>query len=222
MKTTMTMTATTKNDESSRKTGAILADTDSIITDGNTRSTVQKNGASAAPTGRDDGKASILSNGGTVSDGASAAPTAVTSGKKRKMDDGAAADDDDDNNGDRPVKKKRWCTEIVFHRGVSKSTVMAGGAAPKLGFKPVAPSTADAVRVPAVLAVGLGAGRAYLALEWIDLQPGSSRAEAWRGERLAAQHRLAPGLRPRHRPLLERLDRARHRLYPVPQHHARP
>ena len=129
MKTTLMMTATTKNDESSRKTGAILADTDSIITDGNTRSTVQKNGASAAPTGRDDGKASILSNGGTVSDGASAAPTAVTSGKKRKMDDGAAADDDDDNNGDRPVKKKRWCTEVVFHRGVSKSTVMAGGAA---------------------------------------------------------------------------------------------
>jgi protein-ribulosamine 3-kinase len=50
---------------------------------------------------------------------------------------------------------------------------------------------ADAIRVPAVLAVGLGAGRAYLALEWIDLQPGSSRAEAWLGERLAAQHRVA-------------------------------
>ncbi|HTX23447.1 MAG TPA: fructosamine kinase family protein [Steroidobacteraceae bacterium] len=47
---------------------------------------------------------------------------------------------------------------------------------------------ANAIRVPAVLASGIAAERAYLVLEWIDLQPSSASAERSLGERLARQH----------------------------------
>jgi fructosamine-3-kinase len=51
-------------------------------------------------------------------------------------------------------------------------------------------AAAQAVRVPRVLAVGSAGGRAYLALEWIELSPGSSGStQARLGEQLARQHR---------------------------------
>ena len=52
---------------------------------------------------------------------------------------------------------------------------------------------AQALRVPEVLAVGTTAGRAVLALEWLDLSPqvaDRSSVQARLGERLAAQHRI--------------------------------
>ncbi len=51
-------------------------------------------------------------------------------------------------------------------------------------------SSANSVRVPRVLGHGTAAGRAFLALEWIDFGGGSSRCEALLGEQLAAQHRV--------------------------------
>jgi len=50
---------------------------------------------------------------------------------------------------------------------------------------------ADAVRVPGVLAFGASGARAYLVLEWLDLQPSSAFAEELLGERLARQHRIS-------------------------------
>jgi fructosamine-3-kinase len=54
---------------------------------------------------------------------------------------------------------------------------------------------ARAVRVPAVEAVGLAGGHAFLALEWIDLRPGSAAGEAALGRQLACLHRC---IAPRH------------------------
>jgi fructosamine-3-kinase len=51
---------------------------------------------------------------------------------------------------------------------------------------------ADALRVPAVLAVGDAGGHALLALEWLDLEPAAASdgtVQAQLGERLAMQHR---------------------------------
>lgn len=50
---------------------------------------------------------------------------------------------------------------------------------------------ADAVRVPGVLAFGTSGDRAYLVLEWLDLQPSAAFAEELLGERLARQHRVS-------------------------------
>ena len=55
--------------------------------------------------------------------------------------------------------------------------------------------SAAAVRVPAVEGVGLAAGRAFLALEWIDLRAGSAQAESTLGRQLARLHRCVA---PRH------------------------
>jgi len=49
---------------------------------------------------------------------------------------------------------------------------------------------ANAVRVPRVLACNVSGASAYLALEWIDLSPSSSRVGARFGEALARQHRV--------------------------------
>jgi fructosamine-3-kinase len=49
--------------------------------------------------------------------------------------------------------------------------------------------TAAAVRVPAVLGHGVGAGRAWLALEWVDFGSAGADTEARLGTRLALQHR---------------------------------
>ena len=52
---------------------------------------------------------------------------------------------------------------------------------------------ADALRVPAVLAVGHAGGHALLALEWLDLEPAAASdgtVQAQLGERLAMQHRM--------------------------------
>jgi fructosamine-3-kinase len=54
-------------------------------------------------------------------------------------------------------------------------------------------AAAGALRVPAPLAAGQADGRAFLALEWVDLGPGTPAAEARLGAGLAALHRcLAP------------------------------
>jgi len=47
---------------------------------------------------------------------------------------------------------------------------------------------AQAVRVPQVMSVGTGAGKAWLALEWIQSGAASSATDAALGERLARQH----------------------------------
>jgi protein-ribulosamine 3-kinase len=49
---------------------------------------------------------------------------------------------------------------------------------------------AGAVRVPNVLAVGVRAETAFLALEWIEFGVSDARAEATLGEQLARQHRV--------------------------------
>jgi fructosamine-3-kinase len=49
---------------------------------------------------------------------------------------------------------------------------------------------AQALRVPAVLAVGASGDAAYLALEWIDRGRPEAASEGKLGERLAAQHRV--------------------------------
>ena len=48
---------------------------------------------------------------------------------------------------------------------------------------------ARAVRVPRVMSVGTSAGKAWLALEWVQIGPASSCTDAALGERLARQHR---------------------------------
>jgi protein-ribulosamine 3-kinase len=48
---------------------------------------------------------------------------------------------------------------------------------------------ARAIRVPKVVALGATPHRAYLALEWIDFDPGARRAGARLGEQLAQLHR---------------------------------
>src|SRR3984893_967254 len=48
---------------------------------------------------------------------------------------------------------------------------------------------AQAVRVPRVMSVGTGAGKAWLALEWIQSGTPSRMTDAVLGERLARQHR---------------------------------
>jgi protein-ribulosamine 3-kinase len=50
---------------------------------------------------------------------------------------------------------------------------------------------ARAARIPAVLACGACETRAFLALEWIELGPGTPRAQSRLGEQLARQHRVA-------------------------------
>jgi fructosamine-3-kinase len=49
---------------------------------------------------------------------------------------------------------------------------------------------ARTVRVPRVLGEGTAAGRAFLALEWIEFGRSSPRSEALLGEQLAALHRV--------------------------------
>ncbi len=49
--------------------------------------------------------------------------------------------------------------------------------------------SASAIRVPSVLGAGVASNRAWLALEWIDLESPTARSEARLGELLAAQHR---------------------------------
>ncbi len=51
-------------------------------------------------------------------------------------------------------------------------------------------ASAAALRVPSVLAIGLAASQAFLALEWIEFRAATSRTEARLGELLAAQHRV--------------------------------
>lgn len=54
-------------------------------------------------------------------------------------------------------------------------------------------AAANALRVPAVLALGEAGGHALLALEWLDLQPAAESdgaLQARLGERLAMQHRM--------------------------------
>lgn len=51
-------------------------------------------------------------------------------------------------------------------------------------------TAAEAVRVPKILARGLAAGYAFLALEWIEARPAGRESERRLGERLAAQHRV--------------------------------
>jgi fructosamine-3-kinase len=51
-------------------------------------------------------------------------------------------------------------------------------------------ATADAVRVPALLAAGQHADTAYIALEWLDLGRSSGAADRRLGEQLAAMHRV--------------------------------
>ncbi|MCK6371499.1 MAG: fructosamine kinase family protein [Gammaproteobacteria bacterium] len=48
---------------------------------------------------------------------------------------------------------------------------------------------ARAVRVPAPLAHGQAGDQVWLAMEWLDLEPGTTEAAARLGERLAIQHR---------------------------------
>ncbi len=50
--------------------------------------------------------------------------------------------------------------------------------------------SANAVRVPGVLAFGSSEDRAYLVLQWIELLPSSALAEELLGEQLARQHRV--------------------------------
>jgi protein-ribulosamine 3-kinase len=50
-------------------------------------------------------------------------------------------------------------------------------------------ASASAIRVPAVFGVGVAAGRAWLALEWLDLKSPRPGCEARLGELLAEQHR---------------------------------
>lgn len=50
--------------------------------------------------------------------------------------------------------------------------------------------SADAIRVPAVLAVGEAAGQAFLALEWIEFRSAGRAAGRELGELLARQHRV--------------------------------
>jgi fructosamine-3-kinase len=50
---------------------------------------------------------------------------------------------------------------------------------------------AGAVRVPAVLGTGDDGERAFIALEWLELVAGTSRAEARLGEELAMLHRVS-------------------------------
>jgi protein-ribulosamine 3-kinase len=50
-------------------------------------------------------------------------------------------------------------------------------------------ATASSIRVPRVLGAGVTSNRAWLALEWIDLQSPTPRSESRLGELLAEQHR---------------------------------
>ena len=51
-------------------------------------------------------------------------------------------------------------------------------------------AVAGACRVPRALGSGMAAGRAFLALEWVDFGPTTARAESLLGEQLAMQHRV--------------------------------
>jgi fructosamine-3-kinase len=50
-------------------------------------------------------------------------------------------------------------------------------------------ASADAIRVPRVLAVGAASGHAWLALEWLDFGTSSGSTQAALGRQLARQHR---------------------------------
>lgn len=50
--------------------------------------------------------------------------------------------------------------------------------------------SAQAVRVPEVIGLGISGDNAYLLLEWINMGSGGSRSEALLGEQLARQHRV--------------------------------
>jgi fructosamine-3-kinase len=54
-------------------------------------------------------------------------------------------------------------------------------------------ASASAIRVPTVLGTGIASNRAWLALEWLDLEPAAPRSEARLGELLAGQHRTTSG-----------------------------
>ena len=51
-------------------------------------------------------------------------------------------------------------------------------------------AASDAVRVPRVLGRGAAGARAWLALEWLDLEPPTAASDARLGERLAGLHRV--------------------------------
>ena len=49
-------------------------------------------------------------------------------------------------------------------------------------------ASARAVRVPAVHDCGLANGESFIAIEWIDIEPGTTKSECLLGEQLAAMH----------------------------------
>jgi protein-ribulosamine 3-kinase len=69
---------------------------------------------------------------------------------------------------------------------LAAATSLATFEAEAEGLKELA--SANAVRVPRVLAVGSAASYAFCALEWIDLVPASGGVQALLGEQLARQH----------------------------------
>jgi protein-ribulosamine 3-kinase len=69
---------------------------------------------------------------------------------------------------------------------VSEATHLSMFEAEAAGLREL--STADALRVPAVLAVGRGNEAAFLALEWIESGTPDRHSERKLGERLASQH----------------------------------
>ena len=88
------------------------------------------------------------------------------------------------------------CISAAFrvHAAQRDAFVKTGAADALPMFKAEAAGLAElrhseAVRVPEVLAVGTHDDGAFLALEWIDLAPGTSAAEHELGERLATLHR---------------------------------
>ena len=86
----------------------------------------------------------------------------------------------------------RWASESgdAFVK-LAAADSLAAFEAEAAGLQALA--AADALRVPAVLAVGRAGGQALLAIEWLDLcAPGASdhALQAVLGERLAMQHRV--------------------------------
>ena len=50
-------------------------------------------------------------------------------------------------------------------------------------------ASVQAVRVPAVHDCGLANGESFIAIEWLDIEPGSASTERLLGEQLATMHR---------------------------------
>jgi protein-ribulosamine 3-kinase len=84
----------------------------------------------------------------------------------------------------------RWrCGGSLLFVKVAHHTGETALAAEAAGLEALA--QAQAVRVPQVLARGVSARSAFLALEWIESRPAGRAAERRLGERLAAQHRVS-------------------------------